>query len=362
MRIVQRVLARTRIRAARSRVAEQPTAKHYLALASEYALLGELDLVQRVCTEALELHPDDPELVRMRERALALRVEERTRDLVRELREAPRPGLYRELFELHLIAGRVERAEECAAEWFAATQDPDAQVARGRARLQRFLSDRRREDGRVASEALEQAVKLAPRQPEALRALLTLYSAVGAWRDARRTVSRLLEVEPGDPALEARFRTLNALAESAPAFDAALREVERTGVLADDEPSADSSSAPPALRPLLKALAATPGVRAAVFERGATALVQGPKGATAERTARAVGEVLSKSRTAARRLGLGHAREVELEGAFGSLLIESSERGAAAVWCAGALAPEHRSALLALFGAGGEPRAEEERP
>jgi len=104
------------------------------------------------------------------------------------------------------------------------------------------------------------------------------------------------------------------------------------------------------IRPLLQALACEPGVQAALYARGATALVQGPKGATAERTARSVREVVLKSRTAARRLGLGQVQEVQLEGEFGTLLIAPGELGAGAVWCAGSALP--REALFDLVAAG----------
>ena len=45
----------------------------------------------------------------------------------------------------------------------------------------------------------------------------------------------------------------------------------------------DASAAAGEIRPILKNLCNEPGVRAAVYVRGATALVQGPRGATAER-------------------------------------------------------------------------------
>ena len=61
-----------------------------------------------------------------------------------------------------------------------------------------------------------------------------------------------------------------------------------------DDDSAGSDSANLAVRPILQKLGAETSVRAALYLRGGTALVQGPHGATADRTARAVREVVDR--------------------------------------------------------------------
>lgn len=320
--------------------------------------MGEMAEVQRVCEEALALHPGNTELARLYERARALMSEERTRSLTRELREAPRPALYRELAELLLAMGRIERAEEVALEWFEHCGEGAAQLVRCQARYQRFLADRRREDGRLTYELAEAAEKLLPRDERPLRLKLDLCATIGAWRDARRIASQLLEHAPGDSELEARFRSLNALADTAPSVDAALREVERSGKLASEERGArrpGAGSTRRSIRPLLKELAAAPQVQAVIFERGATALVQGPKGATAERTARAVREIVQKSRSTSRRLGAGAPQSIELEGPFGSVMIAPDESGSAALWSTRAsISDAQGQALAELIGSGVE--------
>jgi hypothetical protein len=352
MSLIQRLLSQPRIKAARLRLVGEPSVRNYVQLASEHARLGEIDDVRRVCEEALALHASNQELTRMYDRARALLLEDRTRELAREIRESPRPGVYRELCAVLLEAGRIERAEECALEWFVATGDGQAQLVRADARLQRFLADRRREDARLVCDLLDSAEQLLAGDPRPLRLRLQLCSAIGAWRDARHVMSQLLELEPGDPALEARYRTLTTLAENAPTLDAALREVERSGHLPDDERTTTTlTQTSISIRPLLQALAAQGGVHAAMYQRGATALVQGKKGATAERTARAVREVVQKSCTAARRLGLGQAHEIELEGDFGRVVIVPTELGAAALWSGIPITDRQRSELLGLVGA-----------
>jgi tetratricopeptide (TPR) repeat protein len=365
--LIDRWLARPRLRSARQKLAEESSARNYLALAQEHARLGEMLDVQRVCDEGLSLFPGHVELGRLHERARALVSEDRTRALTRELREAPRPGLFRELAELLLSMGRIERAEEVAAEWFAHCGEGAAQLMRARARYQRYLVDRRREDAKLVLELCDAAEKLLPRDEAPLRLRLELCSAIGAWRDARRAVSQLLEQAPGDSVLEARFRALNGLVDHAPTIDVALRDVERSGKLVSEErarrPVVSAGGPTRSIRPLLKELAGGPNVQAAIFERGATALVQGPKGATAERTARAVREIVQKSRSTARRLGAGAPQSIEIEGDFGCVMIAPDEAGSAALWSTrSSLTAAQRQALFELVGAGLDEGGEEPAP
>lgn len=349
--MMRKFFSRSRVRHARRELAADPSVQNYIALAREFAQVDALDEVLRVCEEGLAVFSGNHELLRFAKRAKQMRMEDRTRELYRELRDAPRPSIWRELCETLIEGGRVERAEECAEEWLEASGDPQARVHRAQARIERFFTDRRRDDGRIAFELLDAAEEVLPRDPDPLRLRLQLASRVGAWKEAQRVSAQLLELLPGDPVLEARFRTLMTLSENSPSMDQALREVERTGRLVDDSPTDDHSGGQALLaRPVLKELASEAGVRAAIYVRGGTALVQGPKGATAERAARAVREIVQASRTAARRLGLGQAQEVRLEGDFGNLLVSVGELGAGAVWTKQSISRQHENVLAGLTG------------
>ena len=352
MSMMRRWMSGGRLRRAKRDLAKITSPKNYAALAREYAHVGDLVSVQRICEEGLEDFPGAPELVRLLERTRQMTVEDRTRELYRELRESPRAGVWRELCDLLLEAERVARAEECAEEWFAATQLPEALFYRARARVQRFFLDRRREDGRAAFELLDKVEKLMHRDPEPMRLRLEIAERIGAWKEARRALGMLLEIMPGDQALEARFRTLVSLAEGAPTPDQALRTVEKTGRLVDEQiSSTDTNVQASAIRPRLQEMALDDAVKAAVYVRGGTALVQGPRGATAERAARAVREIVQSSRTAARRLGLGQAIDIRLEGSFGHCLVTPGELGSGALWCDGSVPGKYEATLLELVGA-----------
>lgn len=361
MSVLNKFLARGRIRTARKNLALTPTARNYVKLAKEHAVQGRLGDVIQVCHEGLELFREDRELKRLQDRAKQMLREGRTRELLQELKDAPRNALWKELCELYLESGEVARAEETAESWFSATSEGEAQYYRAKARTERFFTDRRRDDGRLAFELIDSAEALLSSDDRPLRLRLHLASRCGAWQETQRVLARLLELLPGDPTLEARFRTVSSLSENAKSIDESLREVEKTGRLVDDEERNVRRGSSGSVRPLLQQLAAEPGIRAAVYLRGGTALVQGPRGATAERTARSVREIGNSSRSAARRLGLGQTQEVRLEGDFGTLLVSPAELGAGALWCTHNVTPRHEEAVRELGGFIGQEGEEAEQ-
>lgn len=346
--MLDRLLNRGRSRTLARKLAAEPTAENYLAMAQSHASTGQLTQVAKVCEEGLHLHPGNPELERMLGRAQALAREDLVRDLQRQLKTSPRPAVYRELCDTQIEAGRLARAEKVAEEWFARTQDQEALFQRAKVRVARYFADRRRDDARVALELLDRYMTSNTGEERAIRLALDIYTRCGAWHEARTSLARMLEIRPGDPVLEARFRTVASLSETAPSLDQALREVERTGNFVDDETDTTNSDSALALRPALQALAKRPGVNGAFYIQGGTALVQGPRGATAERYARGVREILTLTRSSARRLGLGAPVDIQVEGEFGSLSIRPGSMGAAALWTEG-LPGERTAAALDLL-------------
>lgn len=356
MKFLRRLLPKSRVRRAAKRLAKDPSARNYVLLAQEYAVTGELDEVLRVCAEGLQVFPGNENLKRLTDRTKVLFRQDRTRSLMTELANAPRPAVWRELCEILLESGRAAKAEETASEWHSKTNDPEAVFYQARSRTERFFADRRRDDGERAFELATLSEELLPMDPRPLRLRVTLASRCGAWQDARRALARLLELYPGDPTLEARFRTVVTLAENGPTVDRALREVERSGRFADDhqeQPATQQVSAR-SIRPMLQNILREPGVQAAFYVRGGTALVQGPRGATAERTARGVREIVTQCRAASRRLGLGQALEVRIEGDFGTLMVAPGDVGSGALWCQGAPSLRHNEALRDLAAIAGQ--------
>lgn len=350
MKFVARLVGRGRVRAARQKLAEDPSPLRYAQLAQECAACGMVRDALRVCEEGLAVYPGSSELQRMAQRARRIQADERLKELRVELREAPRPALRRELCDTLLETGQVAEAERQAADWVAEADDAESRAVYARALVERFFSDRSRKSGAAAVAALEALAEELPRDVGHWELKLRLTSAIGAWREARRAAAQLLGLRPGDPALEARFRSLDALADGAPTVEQALVAVERTGELADESRAEKRDGGPSDIRGLLRALAQDPSVNAAFYVRGGTALVQGTKGATAERSARAVRNVLKASRASARRLGLGTVHKIELSGDFGTLALAPGEMDAGAVWCRGALPADTERALVGIAG------------
>jgi tetratricopeptide (TPR) repeat protein len=350
MKLVRKILARGRLKTARQRLAQDPSPRTYANLAQQYAQLGLSREVHRVCQEGLKLFPGNAQLVRLGDRAQRLEREERTNELKRELAEAPRPALWAEMCEMLLDSGRFARAEEVANEWLKATGDQEARLTIARIARDAFLADRGREQGRRAVTALEEAIAAQPNDDRARRLLLDLLSRIGAWRDARKVASELLQLKPGDSELESRYRVLEQKADKSPTLQHALVEVENSGRFADEDEEANRRSTGGSVKPLLQALAEQDDVEAALYLRGSTVLVQGLKGATADRFARAVRSLLTGGRTTGRKLGLGQIFAVRLEGDFGTLGIAPGELDAGALWTTGALRGERENALMGLAG------------
>jgi hypothetical protein len=348
--LFSKFVTRSRIRKAARKLADDPCAKNYVALAREQVASGDMDQVSRVCTEGLQLHPDCAELQRLAERARHLKYEARAQTLQEELAVSPRPALWRELCQLMLEMGRVDRADKAAHDWYRTTKDGEALYFRALAHAERFYTDRRAEQGQIAHDLAREAQKLCKTDPRPIKLQLEITTRAGAWQDSRRLLARLLELLPGDPALEGRFRAVHARCDKSKDLLRGLSDVERSGAFADDESEQHSSPAQFAVRPMLKELGADSGVRAAIYLRGGTALVQGPRGATAERTARAVRELVQSSRRTVRRIGLGTPVEVLLEGAFGSLLVSPGEQSTSALWCNGPVKHKHEELLKDLSG------------
>jgi hypothetical protein len=348
--ILRRVLAAGRLRELERALADSPTAEAYAELAQEHALRGDAASALSVAREGLAAQRADERLRRLVERSTALLREERLRELARQLQSAPREALRAEHCMLLLEAGRVDRALEAALDWERHGGGAEARLRQAEARLRRYDTGRRREDAQQALAALASAAAESPADPRPWRARAELCAKIGAWAEARVAVARLLELAPGDAALEARHRTLGALAVGSKGIDAALREVELGGRFSDEAEVDEAEAAPSAALPELIARAATrPGVRAACVLRGATALLQGEKGASAERSARGLRDSLAASRAFARKLGLGALREVQLDHEAATILGACGEAASAALRVDSTSGAEHHAALAELL-------------
>lgn len=350
MSLLGRFTAKKRVRAAARALGREASAENYVALAREYIVQGQTQDVLRVCEEGLVAFPEHGELERLAQRARQIYQEDRLRELSNELEAAPRPALYREYCELLLEGGRVQRALDAAERWRAQIEDPEALYYLAAAHAELFFDGRRSADGLEAFELAARAARAMPQDRRSPRLQFEIARRCGAWEEARRALARLLELMPGNPALESRFRGVLANCPQAKPLARALHEVEKSGTFVDDLPEEGGDSAPDDVRSLLKDMTSDANVRAAVYVRGGTALVQGAQGPTAERTARAIREAAQVSRSAARRMALGRPLRIEAEGAFGALLLSTGDLGTVGVWTKGAVPYATRLRVADLSG------------
>lgn len=352
MSLVGKLIANKRIRRAARSLGSDPSADNYVKLAREHVLAGNMHEVLRVCSEGLQMHGGHAELQRLRDRAEQLQVDHRVAALTEELKGSPRPALWRELCSVLLKSGRLERATEAAEDWYRATRDAEALYYRAEVHAEHFFIDKGSEDGKKAYLLASDARRRMGTDPRPLQLQLEVASRCGAWQEARKCIAQLLEILPGDSSLEARFRSVLTMCQNAKSLEICLKDVERKGRFVDEDCEPSPATAV-AVRPMLQQLSADEDVEAALFLRGGTALVQGVHGATAERTARAVRDLVVSSRTAARRMSLGRPTRVLLEGSFGSLLLSPGDQGASAVWSGHAVGRRHEELLTALSGMAG---------
>jgi len=352
MNIVRKMMAKSRLRRARKDLAANPSPMSYNSLAQEYARMGMAQSALDLCEEGLLLFPSNGLLSRLLDRARRVASEERMAELRSELSEAPRPALWAEMCEILMDLGQHGRAEQVAQEWINGRSSAEALLMHARVRVERFFEDRGRGLGFAALESLDQAIQSLGADGRGLRLKLIMQMKIGAWKAARESAAKLLDLDPGQPELEARFRKLQLLAEGSPSLERALLDVEKTGRLADEhvESLAGSDRLVADVRPILRQLAEDADVHAAMYVRGSTVLIQGPKGATADRTARAVRSIISTGSATARRMGLGQIFQIQVEGEFGQLAIAPGDLDAGVIWSEAALGRRREEMLLGLVG------------
>lgn len=350
MNLLRKVLARGRMKSARMRLAGEPSPRNYAALAHEYVVQASFSEVVRICDEGLLVFPGSAELAALRQRARHFILEERLVEIRRELAEAPRPALWSEMCEALLASGELDRATEAATNWSLAGGGAEARLALTRMRSERYFADRGREEGIGVHDLLREVCTAMPNDARAWQLALGFFTSIGAWKDARRAAAHLLQLAPGDPAVEARFRSVDSMADRAPSVERALMEVERTGRFADESDAQAERPAGADVRPILRRIAEQPDVEAAIYVRGSTALVQGFRGATADRTARAVKQILVSGRAASRRLSMGQTTHIQLEGEFGTFVLALGDVDAGVLWTKGPVAARLALEIAGLAG------------
>lgn len=364
--MIRRLFAAYRLRGARKLIDREPSPSNYLALASQYVKIDRLEDADRVCKESLVAFPGNAELAGFLTRVRRQLRESRLSELRDELSDSPRPAVWSEYCGLLLESGQISRAEDAVRGWLGRVEKaPPETVAEARLMLsrvlaERFLADRGREVGVTLFDELAAVEAALPRDARPIKLRLRIASLIGAWSEALAAVQRLLDLYPGQTALEARFRELTEKAEKSPGLQEALRVVERTGELHEDlsESIERRGASGIDVRRVLREITEDEGIRAAFYLRGATALIQGPKGATAERTARVVRSALHTSRTSARKLGLGRLQEMRLEGSFGHLALVAGERDGAALWTEEPVAAKRLAMLMDLVGTEADTQSE----
>ncbi len=302
--------------------------------ARKVVMSGDHAAALSICREALERFPGDGALQKMLVSIRQAERDARRSRLQAELEVAPRAEAYRELCELMLKRGEAAATLEFVGRWRQIDDSGEPLYFEAAAFGELYFSNHLSRDGMRAFQLAAEAGKLRKDDPRPFRLQFEIARRCGAWEDARIALARLLDIMPGNRLIEGRFRGVIANCASSRSLSKALADVERTGRFLGDEIETGDGLDRDQVRPGLVELAGRDDVHLAVFLRGNTALVQGAQGASADRSARAVRDVVSVTRSASRKLLLGTPRELRCEGSAGSLFLKAGESGTAAVWAA----------------------------
>ena len=211
--------------------AKSPQRRTMWPVAREHVVVGNLKDILRVCSEGLSLHAGNAELMRIAERARQLQLDSRIRTLRQDLTLSPRPALWRELCDVLLECGRLQHAEETAEQWSGQSGGGESTFYRARARAAHFFQSCRAQDGKVAWDFALQATQEIPGDSRPLEVQYDLAKGVGAWGDARKVLARILEISPGHPQHEQRFRDASQRVHDSKSLRAGFSEVESHGSL-----------------------------------------------------------------------------------------------------------------------------------
>lgn len=301
------------------------------------SVAGDPAAALELCRDALDRFPGDHTLQRL---LVSVRQAERRARVARltdELEKEPNPQAFRELCELMLKRGEAAATLEYVGRWRQIDDSGEPLYFEAAAFGELYFGNHLSRDGMRAFQLAAEAGKLRRDDPRPFRLQFEIARRCGAWEDARIALARLLDIMPGNRLIEGRFRGVMANCASSRSLSKALADVERTGRFLGDEIDAGGGLDRESIRPGLLELAGRDDVHVAFFLRGNTALVQGAQGTTADRSARAVRDVLSATRSSSRKLQLGAPKELRCEGSGGSLFLKTAEGGTAAVWAARSL-------------------------
>ncbi len=295
---------------------------------------GDYSGALELCQSALDRFPEDHNLQRLSRDVRLAERDTRKVALMSELDSEASVDGFRELCDLMLKRGEAAATLDLVGRWRQMDASGEPLYYEAAAFSELFFGNHLSRDGLRAFQLAAEAGKIRRDDPRPFRLQFEIARRCGAWEDARIALARLLDLMPGNRLIEGRFRGVIANCANSRSLSKAIADVERTGRFLDDDFDTDGTLDRDLVRPGLQELAARDDVHVAFFLRGNTALVQGATGAAADRSARAIRDVLSMTRSSSRKLLLGVPQELRCEGAGGSLVLKAGVEGASAVWAA----------------------------
>lgn len=326
MHLIQRMKVWKELRQLERRVREEPAPNTFVDLGQVYINLDMHEKARQVAAAGLALFPRANELRQLHDCARRGIRQKRAAELRAKVTRSPSQNDYRELAQLLVEVGDTASLHAVCQEWNVRfPDDPGCWLLLGQTRLANFYRDLSAREGHEAARCLQRVLRMQPADPQARRLLAELLYRIGAVRVAQRHLRELLAHDAGNQQIAALLAYVSTLEDHGDDLQGLLAEVEQHGSLRHPpmptRPPTGDDGGLAGVRDGLSHVAEMPGVSKAAFIRGAKALVKGAIRDGRDPFLRSARVIARSAHRFARKVDIGSATKMIVEGPFGRICV-----------------------------------------
>ena len=338
MNLLQRMKVWRELKRLEQRVRTEPAPNAFVDLGQVHINLDMHAKAERIAEDGLALFPRSDELRQLLECARRGGRRKRTEELRARLLRAPSPAAYAELAAVQVELGDRAGLQQTCQEWnLRFPGDAGSWLVLARAHLVNYYRDLTVREGAEAIRCLERALHIQPDDVATRTMFAELLYRIGAVQLAAKHLQRVLRAAPGDATATGLLIHLSGLADQGGDVQLLLEDVQRHGALRHPTPAAaapraaDESLA--GVRSGLAQVSDIAGVRKVAFIRGSKAMVKGAIRDGKDPFLRVARVVAKAAQRFARRLDIGHANKLVVDGRFGHVCVCAFGDSLAAAQC-----------------------------
>lgn len=315
--------------------AEDPTSYNLTMLVKKYWELNDTNNAMLVAKQALDRFPDVDEVFEIYSRLRKNQSQKEIETLKKIIEERPTPNVFAQIAEIYTDLRDEDTAMRyCKQAMEMFPNDDNAYLIIGELRLRRFYMDLLAKDGRLAMENLEKAFEINNKNYKALLILAKFYLQIGLINKSRQRLKNILVFAPEDDnareLLELSFKIPKPPHED---LDLLLQSIEDQRklhyVLTQDVTTVTIKPTPEMFQEPLAAFKEFPGINMvlACEEASGNLVAHYKKDDTQniESAHEIATNMFRAVQNSSHQMDLGRFHKSELEGAFGSLHLLTSE-------------------------------------